>query len=137
MMASLVLLDVGQPTEVETTTDVSGVWISAAEVQVAFGWELKPEGLCRDAICIPVDGRSGLMSDGRMNLEGLADLLGRPLAHSREEGVAYMGPPQDLFNQTIRTLEAPDFILPDLEGRLHSLSEYRGSKVLLVAWASW
>ncbi len=136
-MTSLVLLDVGKPTEVEATIDVSGVWINAAEVAAALGWELKPEGLCRDAICIPVEDRPGLMSDGRMNLEGLADLLGRPLAHSPEEGVAYMGPPLDLFNQTIRTLEAPDFVLPDLEGQLHSLSQYRGSKVLLVAWASW
>ena len=32
---------------------------------------------------------------------------------------------------------APDFTLPDLEGRLHSLSEHRGKKVLLVTWASW
>ncbi len=136
-MASLVLLDVGKPTEVEATIDVSGVWINSADVEAALGWELKAEGLCRDAICIPVEGRPGLMSERRMNLERLADLLGRPLAHSPEEGVAYMGPPLDLFNQTIRTLEAPDFVLPDLEGQLHSLSQYRGSKVLLVTWASW
>ncbi len=33
--------------------------------------------------------------------------------------------------------EAPDFTLPDLQGRLHSLSDYRGKKVLLVTYASW
>ena len=26
---------------------------------------------------------------------------------------------------------------PDLEGKLHSLSDHRGKKVLLVAYASW
>ena len=31
----------------------------------------------------------------------------------------------------------PDFSLPDLEGRMHSLSSERGQKVLLVTWASW
>ena len=33
--------------------------------------------------------------------------------------------------------EAPDFTLPDLEGRQHSLSDYRGRKVFLASWASW
>ena len=32
---------------------------------------------------------------------------------------------------------APDFSLPDLAGRLHTLSDYRGKKVLLIAYASW
>jgi peroxiredoxin len=35
------------------------------------------------------------------------------------------------------SLEAPDFTLPDLEGALHSLSDHRGKKRLLIAWASW
>jgi peroxiredoxin len=34
-------------------------------------------------------------------------------------------------------LEAPDFALPDLAGRVHRLSEHRGKKVLLIAYASW
>lgn len=37
----------------------------------------------------------------------------------------------------LASLEAPDFFLPDSSGRLHSLSDYRGKKVLLAAWASW
>ena len=37
----------------------------------------------------------------------------------------------------LSSLEAPDFTLPDLDGRLHSLSDYRGKKVFLVSWASW
>ncbi len=136
-MASFVLLDVGQPTEVKATIDESGVWIDAAGVEAALGWELKPEGLCRDAICVQVADRPDLINDRQMNLQGLADLLGRPLAHSPEEGVAYIGPAMELFDHTVNTLEAPDFTLPDLEGRFHSLSEHRGSKVLLAAWASW
>jgi hypothetical protein len=37
----------------------------------------------------------------------------------------------------LRSLQAPDFTLPDPSGRPHSLSEHRGKKVLLVTWASW
>ncbi|MBI3853814.1 MAG: redoxin domain-containing protein [Verrucomicrobia bacterium] len=32
---------------------------------------------------------------------------------------------------------APDFTLPDLKGKAHSLSDFRGKKVLLITWASW
>jgi len=39
--------------------------------------------------------------------------------------------------EALRSLEAPDFTLPDLAGRPHSLSAHRGKKVLLVTWASW
>ncbi|MCC7122956.1 MAG: redoxin domain-containing protein [Gammaproteobacteria bacterium] len=35
------------------------------------------------------------------------------------------------------SLEAPDFTLPDLDGRLHSLSDYRGKKVFLFSWGSY
>jgi hypothetical protein len=37
----------------------------------------------------------------------------------------------------LRSLEAPDFSLPDVAGRMHALSDHRGKKVLLVTWASW
>jgi peroxiredoxin len=37
----------------------------------------------------------------------------------------------------MQSLEAPDFTLPDLEGRPHALRDYRGKKVFLVSWASW
>lgn len=37
----------------------------------------------------------------------------------------------------LASLEAPDFTLPDLDGRPHSLSDYRGQKILLAAYASW
>jgi len=32
---------------------------------------------------------------------------------------------------------APDFSLPDLDGRTHRLSERRGHPVVLFLWASW
>ena len=38
---------------------------------------------------------------------------------------------------TLQSLNAPDFSLPDLDGRMHSLAEHRGKKVFLVTWASW
>ena len=39
--------------------------------------------------------------------------------------------------QALETLEAPNFELPDFDGRMHRLSDYRGRKVFLSTWASW
>lgn len=136
-MTSFTVIDVGHPTEVEATLTDDGVWVATSGVEKALGWVLRSEGLCRGDVCIPVTGQTGLVNNGNMNLAALAGLLRRSLASSPEEGAAYLGPPFDLFDQMIAGLEAPDFELPDLDNRLHSLSEHRGSKVQLVVWASW
>jgi peroxiredoxin len=39
--------------------------------------------------------------------------------------------------QGLASLQAPDFTLPDMAGKPHSLSDFRGKKVLVVTWASW
>lgn len=36
-----------------------------------------------------------------------------------------------------RSGKAPDFTLPDLDGRPVSLSGYRGKRLLVFLWASW
>ncbi len=60
-----------------------------------------------------------------------------PLAVDHEERVAYLGSSAAARAARLASLEAPDFTLPDLDGRVHSLSQHRGKKVLLVAYASW
>ena len=66
-----------------------------------------------------------------------ARAAGRPVALDREEGAAFLGVSAAERGRALATLEAPDFTLPDLDGRLHTLSAQRGRKVLLVAYASW
>ena len=56
------------------------IWLTLPELTEVSGWELKPECVCKDEICVPV---------------------------------------------------------PDLSGRLHTLSELRGKKLFLLFWASW
>jgi hypothetical protein len=48
-----------------------------------------------------------------------------------------IGESSEARKRTLQSLNAPDFTLPDLDGRMHSLSQYRGKKVFLVSWASW
>jgi hypothetical protein len=92
------------------------------------------------------DERFTLIDDGRVAVldarEGLeraqqAEAAGRPVAVDREERAAYLGVSAAARSAALVSLQAPDFTLPDLSGRPHSLSAQRGKKVLLVAYASW
>ena len=62
---------------------------------------------------------------------------GRPVALDEAERVAYLGVSAGNRGGRLASLEAPDFTLPDLDGRSHSLSDHRGVKVFLVAYGSW
>ena len=66
-----------------------------------------------------------------------AETSGRPVAVDLDEHAAYLGISAAQRAKALASLEAPDFTLPDLDGRPHSLSAQRGKKVLLVAYASW
>ena len=92
------------------------------------------------------DDRFTLIDDRRVAVlgarEGLeraqqAEAAGRPVAVDREERAAYLGVSAAERAAALASLQAPDFTLPDLSGRPHSLSAERGKKVLLVAYASW
>ena len=62
---------------------------------------------------------------------------GRPVALDKAERAGYLGVSAEERGRRLASLEAPDFTLPDLDGRLHSLSDRRGVKVFLVAYGSW
>ena len=113
------------------------VQVDSADVEAALGWKLAREGLCRGSVCIPVRDRAALVRDGGLDLEVLAALIDRPLALDVEERVAAIGERAEDRAAALASLVAPDFTLPDLSGRMHTLSEHRGKKVLLIAYASW
>ena len=73
----------------------------------------------------------------RLNFTALADLMNKPWAGDLAHRVWYFGAEAAERGNSLKSLHAPDFELPDLDGKSHRLSDYRGSKVLLLAWASW
>ena len=89
-----------------------------------------------DEIFTLIDGATTSEVPAR-RIEELAARGDRPLAVDREERVACLGVAAPARVAALASLEAPDFTLPDLAGRPHTLSAHRGRKVLLVAWASW
>jgi hypothetical protein len=118
---------------------VSGdaVRLSREALEQALGWTLKPEGLCRANVCVPLRARAAVDTPDGVDLAGVAAALGRPLALDLDARAAYVGVGAHERARVLESLEAPNFTLPDLDGRLHSLAEKRGKKVLLVAYASW
>jgi len=131
----LTLLDETRAVQVDATVGPDGARLSPAEVERALGWELKPQGLCRGDRCVPAPGLVG--ANGTVDLATLASLLGRPLALDRDERAACLGVAAGDRASRLASLDAPDFTLPDLEGRPVTLSGFRGKKVFLLAWASW
>ena len=137
MSRTLTLIDDGRPVTAEAVLRADAIRISPDALRKALGWELKPEGLCRAATCVPVRDRTALVHDDGIDLAAFARLLDRPLALDTDERVAVLGAPAAERAHRLASLEAPDFTLPDLAGRLHSLRDQRGKKTLLIAWASW
>lgn len=139
-LASATVLSGGKTTPVPGAR-IAGddLWLPLDALTAATGWELKPEGMCRDEVCIPIPAEraSELAADGQVNLTAFARLTGQPYAHDPRHAVWSFGPPSYEWQRRLDSVDAPDFTLPDFEGQPHSLSDYRGKKVFLVTWASW
>jgi AhpC/TSA family len=122
--------------------DAAQLWVSTADLTRATRFELKPQGVCRDQLCFPVPkARSSefVRKDSGttfFNLLAFAQLVNQPVAHDEALSIWYFGLRSDQ-REGLSSLQAPDFTLPDMAGKLHSLSDFRGKKVLLVTWASW
>jgi hypothetical protein len=127
--------------------DAGQLWITTADLKRATRFEVKPQGVCRDELCFPLpkarhdafihkDASNGNSSQTWFNMTTFAALVHQPVAHDAALSTWYFGLRSDQ-RQQLSSLQAPDFTLPDLHGKPHRLSDFRGKKILLVTWASW
>lgn len=114
-----------------------GPMISVQALHDDLGWELKPEGLCRDDVCVLIPDRAALEVGGQIDAMAVAALLDRPAVLDQASGVAAIGAQRSVRKRALDDLQAPDFVLPDLDGTPHALSDHRSKKRLLVAFSSW
>ena len=124
-------------------TQSKDLWVTLAELTSATGFVVKPQGVCRSELCFPLPKQRKadfLVQRDKVtwfNLSEFARLVKQPVAQDEKLATWCFGPRPDGQNGYLETLEAPNFTLPDKNGRLHSLSDFRGKKVLLITWASW
>ena len=112
-----------------------GLFVSATDAQAVTGWTLKPEGMCRDDLCVPLSGDA--RRGDSVDLAAFWRTLGHPVVSDDQGAVWVLGTAAEHRSVALAGLEAPDFTLPDLAGTPHRLSELRGRKVFLTTWASW
>ena len=133
----------------DVATDINPVdaeagqlWMTTTDLTRATHFEVKPQGVCREELCFPLPKarKQEFVRDSAgkrwFNLLAFAQLVHQPVAHDDALATWYFGLRSDQ-RQTLTSLQAPDFSLPDIEGKMHSLSEFRGKKVFLITWASW
>jgi hypothetical protein len=108
------------------------VSLTPQDLHDAIGWELKPQGLCRDSVCVPFRSRGA-----SVELDAAAAALGRAVVVDGEAGVVALALPAEERRRAVDARSAPPFSLPDLDGTVHDLGEWRGRKKLLVAFSTW
>jgi hypothetical protein len=111
--------------------------LTATELRENTGWELKPEGLCKGDVCVPVKGRAGVVIDDRIDLRAFAALIGQPLAIDDDAGVAVLGESAEARAAQRLSMHVDDFAMVDLDGNEFRWSSIGRKKKVLFAWASW
>jgi hypothetical protein len=105
--------------------------VSLDEFESRSGWHLRPEGLCQGEVCVPL--RSSPTLGELLDVRVPASALGMPVVEDGD--LVALGP--RAFQPTLPSAEAPPLVLPDVHGEPFDLASLRGTKVLLLAWASW
>jgi hypothetical protein len=111
------------------------LWVRTADLPRINGFELKPEGACRDDICIPVPGT--MTRGDSFNLSAFAGRVGQRVVSAPAERIWSFGEIPVMRGSFLEGRVAPDVAVPDRHGHLVRLSQFRGKKVLLITWASW
>ena len=111
------------------------LWVRTTDLPRINEFELKPEGACRADLCVPIPKT---MIDGEyFDFSGFARLTGQAQVADGPTRAWSYGEMPALRGAFLESRVAPDFSVPDRQGRNVKLSDFRGKKVLVVTWASW
>lgn len=121
--------------EIDARPEADALWIDASQLTSLTEYELKPEGACRDDVCVPLPG--DIVRGDEIDVAGFWRHTRHAVLNNESGSVWLLAEAAQEQRETLESLQAPDFVLPDLEGAQHSLSDFRGKKVFLATWASW
>ncbi len=119
---------------VNASVDGSHLWLTPADMAAATGWKLETQGLCRGDACVRTQP-AWTDASGRVDLAAFTAHMGQPMV--RDDNALAFGESVSTRHDALFSLDAPDFTLPDIDGKLHSLSDFRGKKVFMYSWGSY
>ena len=94
-----------------------GLWLGAAEILRITGWMLKPEGMCRGDVCVPLPAAA--RREGAADLAAFWALMGAPVVGSDSGDVWSLGVAPDDRRAALETLGLAYF---ECTGMLMALS---------------
>lgn len=98
-----------------------------ADLQSRTGWTIEPQGACRGDVCVPLTAP--------FDMRTLATRVGMAIVHDERHGLWALGPGSS--GLALASAELPEIVLPDRNGKDFALRSLRGTKVFMIAWASW
>lgn len=104
--------------------------LTGEEFVAGTGWEIKPEGACKAGVCVPLGQSAGF------DAMAAVERLGMAVVHDEQAGLWAFGP-ESFGNRALLSAEAPELVLPDLDGNEFRLSSLRGQKAVIVSWAPY
>lgn len=113
--------------------DPNDLWVRKSDLPKINDFEVKPQGACREDLCIPI--AKDLTNAEFFNLSGFARKIGE--VSVTDSNVWSFGEIPVLRGSFTGSRVAPDFAVPDRNGKIVHLNDFRGKKVLVVTWASW
>jgi|TARA_B100000809_G_scaffold140429_1_gene137985 hypothetical protein len=126
----------------QTLSAPNDLWVTPEDLTRINGFEIKPQGVCLDELCIPLrqneDSDVFVTRRGQewFNVTELASKLEQAFVVDQERRIWSFGELPVERTAFLESAMAPDFALEDREGNVVRLSDFRGKKVLIVTWAS-
>jgi hypothetical protein len=84
---------------------IDGTWLAAADVARATGFSLKPEGLCRGDLCVPLP--KDTVRDGRIDIAAFWRRLDAPIVADTSGEVLSLGTGAEDHNAPRHRRQAP------------------------------
>ena len=136
----VIVLNQAKAEEVAAGSGAGGqLWIPKDEAERVSGWSFNGDRLCQGSLTVPIPAgkHEEFVGEEAVNLAAFWRQMEKPSLSSDGGDVWVLGAGAEERAAALHSLQAPDFTLPDQDGKLHSLSDFRGKKVFLASWASW
>lgn len=111
------------------------LWVRKDNLPGINGFTIKPEGACRAEVCVPIP--KDMMRGQYFNLTAFSRKIGQSVVSDVDARVWSFGEIPMFRGAFVESRIAPDFAVPNRQGRIVHLSDFRGKKVLVTTWASW